>query len=129
MRSIRFSDVGWQHLARTDSGIRVRGASRRWVGVTLVRYPPRGRSTVLKRRPFLSALAKARERGESRILLLLLCRVRLLHQGQVEPGTARPLGEASADRGPAEAPAPPAGPGPGGGQPHRDLFCQRLPTT
>lgn len=76
----------------------------------------------------LSALAKARECGQPGVLLLLLCRVRLLHQGQAEPGAARALGEASADRGPAQAPAPPARPRPRGRQPRRDLFGERLPT-
>lgn len=77
---------------------------------------------------FLSALAKARERSKSRVLLLLLCSVRLLHQGQAEPGTTRPLSEAPADGGPTQAPVTPARAGTGGGQPQRDIFCQRLPT-
>lgn len=77
---------------------------------------------------FLSALAKARERSKSRVLLLLLRSLRLLHQGQAEPGTTCPLSEAPADRGPAQAPVTPARAGTRGGQPQRDIFCQRLPT-
>lgn len=77
---------------------------------------------------FLSALAKARECSKSGVLLLLLCSVRLLHQGQAEPGTTCPLSEAPANRGSTQAPATPARAGARGGQPQRDIFCQRLPT-
>lgn len=54
--------------------------------------------------------------------------MRLLQQGQAEPGTTCPLSEAPADRGPTQAPVTPARAGTGGGQPERDIFCQRLPT-
>lgn len=79
-------------------------------GMTLVRSPVLTPLLSLS----LSAPAEARERGQPGVLLLLLRRVRLLHQGQAQPGAARALREASADRGPAQAPAPPAGPGPRG---------------
>lgn len=81
---------------------------------------------VLMRLPFLSALAEARRCGEFWILLLLLCRVWLLLQDQVKPGPTRSVGEASADWGAAKAPAAPTRPAVRGGQPQRDLFCERL---
>ena len=97
-------------------------------GWVLSCHPPGSESTLLMRFPLLTALAEARGYSKSWVLLLLLCRVRLLHQGQVEPGTARPISEAPADRGPTETPASPTRPGPRGRQPQWDLFCKRLPT-
>ena len=128
MRSIHFSKVGWPLTRRTDSSICVTIVSCHGWGWVLSCHPPGSESTLLTRFPLLTALAEARGRGKSWILLLLLYPVRLLHQGQAEPGAARPIGEAPADRGPAETPASPARPGPGGRQPQWDLFCKRLPT-
>lgn len=69
----------------------------------------------------VTAFAATRERRGGRVLLLPLCAVQLLHQGQAEPHPARPVHEAPAQREPAQAAAAAEGPARGRGGAERHL--------
>lgn len=60
-------------------------------------------------------------------MLLPLCAVRLLQQGQAEPGAALALTQTPAERRSAQAAAAPTGPATGGGHPGRRFLRQGLP--